>query len=82
MAIHVTRCTGRDLCRLQSSYEPAVRRWEEPLDDDNTTLLLDRLMNAARPLVGFRSKSNIKWYQDYPILVVYTEVDYSSKSNH
>ena len=57
-----------------------MRKWAESLDTDNVTELLDRLLDSARPLVGFRSKSNIKWYQDYPILVVYTEVDFSSKS--
>ena len=66
--------------RFQSSYEPAVRVWDLSLDTDNVTALLAEVMDFARPLVGIRSKSNIKWYQNYPLLVAYTEVDYSSKS--
>ena len=73
--------------RLQSRYEPGVRVWEAGLDDEqggeeeNVTALLANIMDTARPLVGIRSKSNIKWYEgSYPLLVVYTEIDLSSKS--
>ena len=73
--------------RLQSRYEPGVRVWEGGLNDEqggeeeNVTALLANIMDTARPLVGIRSKSNIKWYEgSYPLLVVYTEIDLSSKS--
>ena len=50
---------------------------------ENMTALLATIMDTARPLVGIRSKSNIKWYEgSYPLLVAYTEVDLSSKSEH
>lgn len=66
--------------RLQSRYEPAVRVWEGE-GEENITALLASVMETARPLVGIRSKSNIKWYEGlYPLLVAYTEVDLSSKS--
>ncbi len=67
--------------RLQSRYEPGVRVWEGDEEEENVTALLASIMEAARPLVGIRSKSNIKWYEgSYPLLVAYTEVDLSSKS--
>ena len=67
--------------RLQSRYEPGVRVWEGEGEEENITALLASIMETARPLVGIRSKSNIKWYEgSYPLLVAYTEVDLSSKS--
>lgn len=59
-----------------------MRLWEGGLEgEENMTALLASIMETARPLVGIRSKSNIKWYEGlYPLLVVYTEVDLSSKS--
>ena len=59
-----------------------MRRWDEDLDTENVTALLATIMEAARPLVGLRSKSNIKWYHNYPLLVAYTEVDLSSKCTY
>ena len=66
--------------RFQSDYEAAVRKWEGDLSADNVTALLESVVESSRPLVGVRTKSNVNWYHDYPILVVYTEVDWSSKS--
>ena len=66
--------------RFQSSYERAVRSWDDGVHTDNVTALLATLLDSARPLVGIRTKENTKWYQSYPLLVAYTEVDFSSKS--
>ena len=68
--------------RFQSSYEPAVRVWERDVDSNDAAASLADLLEEAKPLVGIRTKSNIKWYGHYPLLVLYTDLDYSSKSEY
>ena len=58
-----------------------MRVWEGGMETENMTALLASVMETARPLVGIRSKSNMKWYEGlYPLVVAYTEVDLSGKS--
>ena len=68
--------------RFQSSYEPAIRVWKRDVDSNDAAASLAALLEEAKPLVGIRTKSNIKWYEHYPLLVLYTDLDYSSKSEY
>ena len=62
------------LARLQSQYEPAVSTFKGSLGG-NATKALQRVMEEARPLVGLRDKDNEDWYNNYPLLAAYMEMD-------
>ena len=36
---------------------------------------LQRVLEAARPLVGLRDLENQDWYNSYPLLIAYLEMD-------
>ena len=62
------------LARLQSRYEPAVSTFKGRLGG-NVSEALQRVLEAARPLVGLRDLENQDWYNSYPLLVAYLEMD-------
>ena len=62
------------LARLQSRYEPAVSTFKGRLGG-NVSEALQRVLEAARPLLGLRDLENQDWYNSYPLLAAYLEMD-------
>lgn len=72
--LHVLDLFSLVLARLQSQYEPAVSTFKGRLGG-NVSEALQRVLEAARPLVGLRDLENQDWYNSYPLLVAYLEMD-------
>lgn len=72
--LHVLDLFSLVLARLQSQYEPAVSTFKGRLGG-NVSEALQRVLEAARPLVGLRDLENQDWYNSYPLLAVYLEMD-------